>query len=362
MKQPFSFLTLILPMALVFLLAAGASGNASATAYAYSYSNIFGLTVSNPTGSIAVAGNTDISRSTATLNGSSVIRGGNGFVDAPQSGLGAVTKGQNDFSQQGQGGASYSRGDAQIISSQIPPFPAGATSTHAVNAAEAFLFDTGNADASGRNGSNTGLRVNLVVGAPGATILFNFQAAPFMQVYLDALAGAGSSSSANMSVSFTITNAQGLTVFNWSPDGAVGSGISGGTEFADAADLNLSHSSNTLTSGNLLTYDPLACGAPAGTGTGSNCGGAYTALSNNLVAGNYTLTLNTVNSADLSIFPTVQLVSEPGTLALFAMGLAGLCLARRKATASLSGGVQVPRPTLRQGPLPCLWSARRRPK
>lgn len=321
----FSCLTLALAS-----LMAGASSNAGATAYAYSYSNIFGLTVSNPTGSIAVAGNTDISRSTATLNGNSIIRGGNGFIDAPQSALGVVTKGQNNFSQQGQGAASYSRGDAQIISSQIPPFPAGATSTHAVNAAEAFLFETGNADASGRNGSNTGLRVNLVVGAPGATILFNFQAAPFMQVYLDALAGPGSSSSANMSVSFTITNALGLTVFNWSPDGAVGSGITGGTELADAADLNLSYSANTLTSGNLLTYDPLGCGAPNGTGTGSSCGGTYTALTNNLAAGNYTLTLNTINSADLAIFPTVQLVSEPGTLALLGLGLTGLCLAGRQ--------------------------------
>lgn len=315
-------------LGLTGLLLAGASGGAQASAYAYSYDNIFGLTVSNPTGSISVAGNTDISRSTATLNGSSIIRGGNGFVDAPQSALGAVSKGQNNFTQQGLGNASYSRGDAQIISSQIPPFPAGATSTHSVNAAEAFLFDTGSADASGRNGSNTGLSVNLVVGAPGATILFNFQAAPFMQAYLDALAGPGSAASSNMSVSFTITNALGQNVFNWSPDGTVGSGISGGTELADAADLNISYSANTLTAGNMLTYDPLGCGAPTGTGGGTSCGGGYTALTNNLVAGNYTLTLNTVNSADLTIVPRVVQVSEPGTLALLGLGLLGLCLRR----------------------------------
>ena len=325
-SRPFRFLVL----ALACVLAAGASGSVHASAYGYSYNNIFGLTISNPTGVISVAGNTDISRSTATLNGSSVIRGGNGFVDAPQSALGAVSKAGNNFTRQGMGTASYSRGDAQIISSQIPPFPAGATSTHSVNVAEAFLFDTGSADASGRNGSNTGLSVNLVVGAPGATILFNFRSAPFMQVYLDALAGPGSASAANMSVSFTITNAVGQTVFNWSPDGIVGSGIAGGTESADAADLNISFSSNTLTAGNLLTYDPLGCGAPSGTGTGTSCGGAFTALSNNLVAGNYTLTLNTVNSADLNIVPRVVQVSEPGTLPLLGLGLIGLCLHRRQ--------------------------------
>lgn len=327
---PFFRTPLSTALSLAALLMAGASSGAHASAYAYSYNNIFGLTISNPTGSISVAGNTDISRSTATLNGSSIIRGGNGFVDAPQSALGAVSKAQNNFTQQGPGNASYSRGDAQIITSQIPPFPPGATSTHSVNAAEAFLFDTGSADASGRNGSNTGLSVNLVVGAPGATILFNFLAAPFMQAYLDALAGPGSASSSNMSVSFTITNAVGQNVFNWSPDGRVGSGISGGTELADAADLNISYAANTLTAGNMLTYDPLGCGAPTGTGSGTSCGGAYTALSNNLVAGNYTLTLNTVNSADLAIVPRVVPVSEPGTLALLALGLLGLCLRRSR--------------------------------
>ena len=115
-----------------------AAGGAQAGAYGYSYDNIFGLTISNPTGVVTVASSTNISRSTSTLNGVSVINGGSGQLDSPQSAVGAVTKGQNDFTQQGPTGT-YARGDAQIVSTQFPPFPAGATSTQAVNVAEAHL-------------------------------------------------------------------------------------------------------------------------------------------------------------------------------------------------------------------------------
>ena len=169
-----------------------AAGGAQAGAYGYSYDNIFGLTITNPTGVVTVASTTNISRSTSTLNGVSVINGGSGTLDSPQSAVGAVTKGQNDFTQQGPTGT-YARGDAQIVSTQFPPFPAGATSTQAVNVAEAHLDTAGTADASGRNGSTTGFSVNFVVGSPTATLAFNFLAAPFMQVFLNSDVGLGSS-------------------------------------------------------------------------------------------------------------------------------------------------------------------------
>ncbi|HEV7815012.1 MAG TPA: EDSAP-1 family PEP-CTERM protein, partial [Janthinobacterium sp.] len=240
---------------------------------------------------------------------------------------GAVTIGPNNFTQQGQGPAAYSRGDAQIVSTQFPPFPVGATSTQAVNAAESYVPASGTADASGRNGSTTGFSVNFVVGSPTATIAFNFLADPYMQVFLSALAGPGSASAANLVVTFTITNAAGVTVFNWAPDGLLGSGITGGTETADGANLNINLSTNTLTAGTLFTYDPTACGAITGTGVSTACGAAFAALSTPLTAGGYTLTLNAVESTDIVI---TQQVPEPGTLALLGLGLAGLCLGSRR--------------------------------
>jgi hypothetical protein len=228
------------------------------------------------------------------------------------------------------GTASFARGEAQIVTSQIPPFPPGSTSTHTVNAAETFLAGGGSADASGRNGSSTAMAVNFVVGQPGATLAFDFQALPYMQLYLDALAGTGSAATTNMALTFTIIDEHGQIVFNWAPDGSLGSGILGGTELADAASLNAGYAQTPLTSGSVFTYDPSGCGAPTGTGIGTTCGGQYGAVTDNLVAGSYTLVLNMLNSSELAYAPTDTPIPLPGTLPLLAAGLAALALAPRR--------------------------------
>jgi|GEM_PF-2514459 len=325
-----TFLSARLPVALLALLLLASSGSASAAAYGYSYTSVFGLVISNPAGSVSLLSNIDLSRTTATLNGSSIINGGSNEIDAPQATRGAVTKGENDFTRQGMGNASYARGEAQIVTSQIPPFPPGSTSTHTVNAAETFLAGGGSADASGRNGSSTAMTVNFVVGQPGATMAFDFQALPFMQLYLDAQAGTGSAATTNMAMTFTIIDENGQIVFNWAPDGNLGSGILGGSELADAANLNTGYAQTPLTSGSMFTYDPSGCGAPTGTGIGTTCGGQYSAVTDHLVAGNYTLVLNLLNSSELVYVPSTTPVPLPGTLPLLASGLGMLALAGRR--------------------------------
>lgn len=315
----------LIPIAAAAALTMATAGTAQAAAYGYSYDNIFGLTINPASGNITFANSTDISRATATLNGASVITGGSGVLDAPQAKVGAVTKGENDFTQQGQTPAAYSRGDAQIVSTQLPPFPVGSTSTQAVNAAESYVPSFGAADASGRNGSTTGFSVNFTVGSPTATLAFNFLADPYMQVFLSTLAAAGSSAAANLVVTYTITNAAGAIVFNWTPDGVVGSGISGGTESADGANLNTNLSTTSLTAGTLFTYDPTGCGTPTGTGISTACGATFAALTDPLTAGSYTLVLNAVESTDV-----INQIPEPGTLALLGLGLAGLCVGSRR--------------------------------
>jgi hypothetical protein len=310
----------LLPIAAALVLF-GNAGTAAAQAYGYSYDNIYGLSISNPTGTVTPNTTTDISRATATLNGTNVITGGTGTLDAPQAAVGAVTIGSNNFTQQTSGASDYSRGDAQIVSTQFPAFPAGSTTTQAVGAAESNLAGTGTADSAARNGSTTGLSVVFDIASPTATLAFSFQANPYMEVSLSGTEG--SSVTANLATTFTITNnSTGATVFNWAPDGEVGSGIFGGTETADGANLNINLSASSDTGSSPFAYDPTGCGAPGGTGVSSACGGAFSATSNALAVGRYTLTLNSVQSVDATNLTTA--VPEPGSIMLFLTGLAAI--------------------------------------
>lgn len=307
-----------LPVAAAALLLA-AAGNASAGPYAYAYNNIFGLRVFIG-GPVSINSSTHLSNIHTSLNGASLSTGGSGLLDAPQAALGAVSRGENDFTRQGPG-ATFVRGDAQIVSTQLPPFPAGSDSVQAVVAAEAHLHGPGYAHTEPSNGSLTGIAVNLAVGAPGTAFFFDFRAYPYL---LALLGQPGDSASAALRTSIRILDAGGAAVFSWAPDGALGSGIHGGTEMADDLSLNRKLSGADAAPGGAAVYDPAACGEPGGSGIGTACGGRFTAVSDSLAAGNYMLVLDVASSVD------VFQIATPGTLALLGLGLAGLAIGSRR--------------------------------
>ena len=315
-------------------LAMGFAGSAQAGAYALSYDNIFNLNVSNtPTGgssTLTVTSTTNIVQTTAALSTAAPFTDIHvnppGTLDALQAKVGAVTFGENNFTAQGPGLSSFSRGDAQIISTQFPAFPVGSTSTQAVNIAESFLAGPGTGAASGQNGSTTGFSVTFTVGGSGQILHFNADAAPFMRVLIQQGFAIPTSATANLSAVISITKAGTTgTVFNWAPDGVLGTGITGGTETADPGSLNTNIQLADV-AGTLL-YDPFGCGGPSGGGKPA-CGQHYAADTLLLTAGTYTLNLNVVES--VNVLKNVN-VPEPATLALMGLGLLGLgFIGRRK--------------------------------
>ena len=82
-----------------------------------------------------------------------------------------------------------------------------------------------------------GVSTTFVVGAPGTTINFRFDADPYLKSYLSANALSGSQAEGSLSLNFNIIDSNGKQVFNWVPDGVAG-GLIGGTENADAFSLN----------------------------------------------------------------------------------------------------------------------------
>lgn len=141
----------------------------------------------------------------------------------------------------------------------------------------------------------------------------SFSAESFLRGYL--AAGALSTptpfATASHSWSMAITDTAGNDVFTWSPNGTVGTGISGGIEYADA--FNMVRTTTRLTPG--------SSGGPALTGS-------FEAESNLFGAGEYTISIRQIGAADAQFE-----LPEPASLGLISLALLGAGFASRRRNA-----------------------------
>jgi hypothetical protein len=319
--MPLELLSRVLRPSTFALVVAGAlftAGSAYATAYAVATDNVQNGFVSATAG-VTFGGPVSNSSSAASLDGSGVSFAATGpNPNAPVSAVGSAAgradetvNGSGYYTLIGSNGTNYSWGDANVVQEQSPT----ATLTTR-NAAETNIASNGFGNADGTNNSSIGLSVTVGSCGGACSISFAFDADPFIMATLDSGAQAGSIARGTLAFSISLTDTTtGAVVFDWTPNGTIGSGIAGGTESADAENLNLSVAA---LAGQTLTHS-----GPYAAGTF----GHYAATTNSLAPGTYSLSIFMNEKAD------VQLVSIPEP-DIYALILPGLCamvfMARRR--------------------------------
>ncbi len=348
------------------LLAAGlgTTGNANANAYAFSYNGLTQGTVdvwqqvaggaagdacsliNSGIGGVAdcaigtvvtnfatPGNNTSDSRATLTGDpGAADSDVGLGLQNADESTTGSGGLGNDTYSAKGQVNASYTRGDSQLISEQAgtnnfvpasnPPVTnanPGITITSLIEAkdiAEGYVDQNNSGAAGGKVNSASDAVINLELTTPGQ-IAFSFDYDPYMFVEITDPAEFGSKAEAN--VNFTVTIEEKGTdtqIFSWSPNGLV-TAIIGGQEVSDP--FNLNRGLTQLNDVNSKEYDPTGDGIGGAVGT-------FTAYTNTIAAGEYTLKIQQENS--ISVI-NAQAIPEPSAIALMGLGMLGFGFAGR---------------------------------
>lgn len=272
-----------------------ASGTVSASAYVVSTNTITDFSLSF-TGSTTFYGFA-FSSTTAALNG--IGAGSGGTLDAAAT---CISCGYNNsFATHGMLPTDYAYGDAQIVSTNVL---GGVGSASSIGESQ---VSNGIGSASGVNTMIASFYVPIGTTSVAA---FSFNADPYMQAMLSA-----GGQTASATTNFTITISNGLTnVFSWAPDGIIGSGIFGGSENYDP--FNLNHGIGRVISEGLgsVIYDQTK--------------GTFTATTNSLSSGSYTLNITAKDSS----FVSAAAVPVPAAVWLLGSGLIGLVgVARRKA-------------------------------
>jgi PEP-CTERM motif len=195
---------------------------------------------------------------------------------------------------------------SNLVGAPITGLGVVTTPATAQTAALSELTATGFADSASVLRLQTAFTFSL---AQSTSVLLDFNTIVHVIDNLNSGTGSAQSSTA---WTINIVDANGVQVFNWTPDGVLGTGFSstlGGAEVADGCNMQATR------------------GLLGVVGTASfDCSGHEAATTGTLLANtNYTLTLRHETDSSVTL-----LVPEPETVLLMGLGLAGLALSQRR--------------------------------
>lgn len=325
----------IIPLAVSAALGLGMASEASASVYAVSTLEIDNLSVAilnsdnTPNTTNVVRNFTYTLTNTAFLNGNGgatndtcggtpashdcgvIPPAANAIVyNAPGS---TVVAADDSYGLQGPGADQYSRADSVVYTSQLTGDP----TTHQQQIAESELQGGTSASANSTIQSITGFTFDFTVGAEGKLFL-DFDASAYLEAFSNDPGGVNQSAQANIAVLGRLSAADGSGFWQWNPNGTVdtncltGGALASCTEIADGGIIG----NNSVG----ITTDP---DSEIYTTGGFD---DYTVLFSGLSAGDYTFTLRSETSTQLSRTD----IPEPAVNLLLGSSLIALSLGARR--------------------------------